>query len=93
MKSIQDLLPSTIKTSKSRQSEYGDLLNYFFGLGLKDKQGRAVSIGYIGMLCAPLIRGVKGDRNYSLLYELKAKCEKSDTPAMIAWAYLKPKKK
>jgi hypothetical protein len=95
MNSVADLLKGKeIKMKKAKhQSEYGDLCTYFHSLGLKDKMGKAVSIGYVGMLCAPLIRGEKGFRNYTLLYELKAKCEKAKSPRAVAWSFLKPRKR
>ena len=92
MTPIKDLMPE-VKLKKTRATEYGELVKYFHSLGLKDRADRFVSIGYIGMLCAPLVRGTKTDRDYGLLYALKSQCEQSNKPQAVAWSYLKPRKR
>lgn len=90
MKPISSILADKeIRKVKSKHTEYSDLQDYFFTLNLTDKLGKKLSRGAIGFLLIPFISGERGDRNYSLLYTLKDKCEKSDCPQAVAWSYLR----
>jgi hypothetical protein len=82
-----------VKVSTSPKSEYGDLMNYFIGLGLKKKDGQLLKPSTLGFLISPFVRGTKEERNYSLLYALRTACQNSKNPCACFWAHVKPKKK
>ena len=93
MNTIKELLElSPIKRNiiikKVRISEYGELQNYFFELGMEDKNGRKLSRGALGFLLSPLYR--KGGTG--MLYDLKRKCELSKNPQAVFWMHVKVKK-
>lgn len=89
MQALRDLIKAPTP-KKSKRTEWGDLFDYFFSLGMKDRNGRLLSRGAIGMYLSSFILP---DHNYSLLYALKKRCELSDIPVAVFWAYCKPNKK
>jgi hypothetical protein len=92
MKPISEIIkPPEVK--KSRETEWGSLCDYFLTLNLKDKKGRPVNRGFLGLMLMPYVRGEVGNRNYSLLYALKSSCEHSKVPQAVFWSCVKPKKK
>lgn len=93
MNHISTLLGTQITPVKAKRTEYGDLLEYFFSIGMKDRNNRQLSKGAIGFLLSPLIRGTKEDRDYGLLYTLKDKCGRSNNPAATFWCHVRPKRK
>lgn len=88
MQAIREILKSP-EITKSKRTEWGDLFDYFFSLGMKDKKGRLLSRGAIGFYLSALI---KAEKNYSLLYALKARCELSEMPQAVFWQFVKPKR-
>ena len=76
---------------KTKKTEFGDLLDYFYNLDIQTKKGR-LSRGAIGLYISPFIRGTKDNRNYSLLYILRNKCEESKNPCAVFWSYVRRKK-
>lgn len=91
MKPISELIKKP-EVIKSKNFEYGDLQDYFLSLGMKDRNGRLLSRGAIGFFLMPFVRGTKENRNYSLLYALKSKCESSKNPQAVWWVHVKSKK-
>lgn len=89
----QILKDKKIESKKVRTTEYSDLQDYFFNLDMTDRLGKKLSRGAIGFYLMPMMRGSLGNKDYSLLYLLKDKCEQSNCPKAVAWSYLKPKKK
>lgn len=89
MQALRDIIKSPTVT-KSRRSEWGDIFDYFFSLGMKDKNGRALSRGAIGFYLSALIRA---EKDYSLLYALQKRCELSEKPQAVFWSFVKLKNK
>jgi len=89
-------LSEVIKTPKAvvtHRTEYGELQDFFISLNMKDRNGRLLSRGAIGMFLMPFICGPKESRDYGLLYALKSKCEQSNNPAATFWCHVRYKKK
>jgi hypothetical protein len=90
MKPISEIIkPPEVK--KSRETEYGQIMDYFLTLNLKDKKGRPVNRGFLGLMLMPYVRGEVGNRNYGLLYDLKSICEKSKIPQATFWQHVHKK--
>lgn len=87
MNNIQDKLKLP-KVPIKKASEYGELQNYFFELGMENKAGRKLSRGALGFLLSPIYR--KGGTG--MLFDLKRKCELSKNPAQTFWYHVKLKK-
>lgn len=89
---ISELL-KTPTVQITHRTEYGDLISYFINLGMKDRNGRLLSRGAIGFFLMPYIIKNGKERNYTMLYALKAACENSKNPQAVFWINVRNKKK